>query len=1047
MDYIRNYGTLWDEWIPVERIGKGQYGTVYRAENIHDASKLCAVKLISVEKQFLGIESDETIRSDKLQNAVEQIVQKELREINLMEMLRDSEYIVTIMKHLIIPKIHTIDILLQMELLTSLGKQIKQKLPERSQILKLGLDLSQALVACEEHGIVHRDIKPDNIFVDKNGTYKLGDFGLSRTLEVSSSLSRSLKGQRGTPQYMAPESWRFGNLVTCQTDQYALGIVLYQLLNDGKIPFCDDMDDYENVNNAINQRLSGKELPPPVNENGELWQIIKKACSHIESNRYHSALEFNKALQELAKKEESLRLIPLTEYLHNPVLPKKSILKMAIHLCQGLSELWQSEAIHGAIHPDLILVNADGDCKLKLAYVDSGKPLQNAPEYMAPECFNPYRKASCQTDQYALGIILYQLLNNGRIPFWEDSKEPSLAQALERRYSGEELPPPANENGAFWEVIKKTCSLNESERYASPNEIEAALHDLVETDTKAEPIFYTLSEYMKQQLPDSSAAALLGEHLCDELIRYEEEGKIHCAITPDCIYVNEAMDCLILGPQDNFCLQTDLKERRKAREMTGYMAPEGFTPGKRISHQTDQYAVGIILYQLLNDGKLPFCSDMNNPEDVEESIYLKLECEELPPPWSESGELWKIIQKACELNERNRFQNAQEMKQALHPLVTAQKASIFQPLSEYRKQHSFGYEQVKALGIQLCTKLLELEKNQLIHGEISLDKVLVNENAECRLDPSDEYCMENNTKSRRKNRNVTVYMAPEGFTWGKMISYKTDQYAVGILLYQLLNQGNAPFCSTMDDPEQCLQSIERKLDEEELPPPKGNKGELWQIIQKACELDEHKRYQNPKEMLLALQNLPEQENPLQSSVRQSNNQTNHTLPTIMAQTDNNWSHTRLFNMFDVRHIQKVYFFNTINTAPVRATDLSVVKDRSVLGWQEGSNLYIAGNGGVKANKYSSRLFNYCENLKSIEFNNCFDTSDVVDMSYMFYGCSQLRDLDLSSFKTEKITDMRLMFYGCTHLTSLNLSGWNPPKTANKDLMFQFCPAKNKLDDN
>ena len=85
----------------------------------------------------------------------------------------------------------------------------------------------------------------------------------------------------------------------------------------------------------------------------------------------------------------------------------------------------------------------------------------------------------------------------------------------------------------------------------------------------------------------------------------------------------------------------------------------------------------------------------------------------------------------------------------------------------------------------------------------------------------------------------------------------------------------------------------------------------------------------------------------------------------------------------------------------------------------------------------SGMFSACWSLTSLDLSN-FITSKVTDMSYMFSDDNGLTSLDLSSFNTSNVTDMNNMFYGCRGLTSLDLSGWDTSKVTNTTSMFEVC---------
>ncbi|NUG67775.1 BspA family leucine-rich repeat surface protein [Lactobacillus mellis] len=102
--------------------------------------------------------------------------------------------------------------------------------------------------------------------------------------------------------------------------------------------------------------------------------------------------------------------------------------------------------------------------------------------------------------------------------------------------------------------------------------------------------------------------------------------------------------------------------------------------------------------------------------------------------------------------------------------------------------------------------------------------------------------------------------------------------------------------------------------------------------------------------------------------------------------------------------------------------------------------------GVIANQNSRGLFSFLYNLKTIQGLENLDTSQVTDMSYMFFTCMELTNLDLSSFDTSQVTDMSAMFFNnCYGLTSLDVSHFNTSRVTNMDRMFGSCPSLLNLD--
>ena len=109
------------------------------------------------------------------------------------------------------------------------------------------------------------------------------------------------------------------------------------------------------------------------------------------------------------------------------------------------------------------------------------------------------------------------------------------------------------------------------------------------------------------------------------------------------------------------------------------------------------------------------------------------------------------------------------------------------------------------------------------------------------------------------------------------------------------------------------------------------------------------------------------------------------------------------------------------------------------------NLYIVSEAPIFAPSSCTEMFEDFKNLVQINFNNNFNTSKVTNMGSMFFNCTSLTNLDLSSFNTSKITDMSQMFYICSSLTSLDLSNFNTSNVTNMSDMFYICSSLTTLD--
>lgn len=305
-------GMVFGKWHIERKVGAGNFGTVYEIRRKEfGETYTAALKVITVpqgETEFQDALDEGMTRSqaeDYFYTMVKDIVQ----EFAIMAKLKGTGNVVSYEDHEVVP--HEggggWDILIRMELLNPLMPYAYDHPLSRRDVIQLGIDLCRALELCQKYNIIHRDIKPENIFVSDNGDFKLGDFGIARTIErTMSGLSK-----KGTYNYMAPEIYR-GSEYGFSVDIYSLGIVLYRLLNNNRAPFLPQPPapiTYTQRETALAKRMGGEELPAPVNGQGRLGEIVLRACAFDPKARYSSPLQMRQELEAIQYGPEDGKII------------------------------------------------------------------------------------------------------------------------------------------------------------------------------------------------------------------------------------------------------------------------------------------------------------------------------------------------------------------------------------------------------------------------------------------------------------------------------------------------------------------------------------------------------------------------------------------------------------------------------------------------------------------------------------------------------------------------------------------------------------------
>ena len=313
-EYYKRYEPFFGEWRIKRFIGAGSYGRVFEIERRDEFDTVYTGALKAVTIPASQGELDEILADGMDMNGASTYFRdyvKDLnREIALMSKLKGHSNIVSYEDHKMFPHEDGVgwDILIRMELLTPVTSYLKENHTfTRREVIQLGMDLCKALEICQRYNIIHRDIKPANIFISETEDFKLGDFGVARIASASTGAST----RAGTVNYMAPEVFR-GEKYTSNVDIYSLGLVMYQLLNNNRMPLYPPYPQPitpSSRERAQAQRLSGAALPPPANAEGRLAEIVLKACAPDPAQRYDSPTVMRQALEAIRYTEGEAKMI------------------------------------------------------------------------------------------------------------------------------------------------------------------------------------------------------------------------------------------------------------------------------------------------------------------------------------------------------------------------------------------------------------------------------------------------------------------------------------------------------------------------------------------------------------------------------------------------------------------------------------------------------------------------------------------------------------------------------------------------------------------
>ena len=275
MDQDKYIGRLLDNRYEIQEvIGVGGMAVVYKAR-CHRLNRLVAIKILKDEHA-----QDEEFRRrfHAESQAVAMLSHPNIVSVYDVSSSEDAHYIV-------------------MELID--GITLKQYMEKKGilnwkETLHFAIQIAKALEHAHSRGIVHRDIKPHNVMVLKNGSVKVADFGIARVMSKSNTLTREALG---SVHYISPEQAK-GGRVDSRSDLYSLGVVMYEMIT-GRPPY----DGESPVAVAIQHINGGAKMPSTLNPNipGGLEQIIMKAMAHDPAGRYANATTMLYDMDEFRK--------------------------------------------------------------------------------------------------------------------------------------------------------------------------------------------------------------------------------------------------------------------------------------------------------------------------------------------------------------------------------------------------------------------------------------------------------------------------------------------------------------------------------------------------------------------------------------------------------------------------------------------------------------------------------------------------------------------------------------------------------------------------
>jgi len=650
----KKHEPFFGSWHITKFLGEGNFGKVFEIQREDFGEFRAALKIITVPQNDNEIRS---LKSSGLDDAgvseyFDGVVKDVVSEFVLMNKLKGNSNIVSYEDHHVIPREDGLsnDIFIRMELLTPLPDYTEKTDLTRKDVIKLGIDMCHALELCQKHNIIHRDIKPENIFVSDNGHFKLGDFGIARTIEKTiSNLST-----KGTYTYMAPEVSKreeYGSSV----DIYSLGIVMYRLLNKNRIPFLPPYPEkikHSDMDKALDKRFSGEKIPAPSGADGRLAEVVLKACSCSPTERYSSPVQMREELEAIAYDDgERLAgdfltlddasgsgsgLEPLTHRLFENTTKDKPPDTPPSGM--DISKYKKHEPFFGSWYITKFLGEGNFGKVFEIQREDFGKTSNAALKVITvPQNKSEVRhiKDDAGVTEYFKGVVkdivskfilMNKLKGNNNVVSYEDHMV---------------IP----HDGTFgWDILIRMELLTPLMHHAEDAEL-------------------TRNDVIK-----------LGVDMCHALELCQKHSIVHRDIKLENIFISDSGHFKLGGFGIARTIEKTISDLSVKSTYT-YIAPE-VRNGEKYGANVDLYSLGIVMYRLLNENRIPFLPPF--PEkikhsDMEKALYKRFSGENIPAPsGTEQNSDWRlaeIVVKACSHNPNDGYSSPLQMREDLESLA------------------------------------------------------------------------------------------------------------------------------------------------------------------------------------------------------------------------------------------------------------------------------------------------------------------------------------------------------------------------------------------